>query len=169
MQTGGGALVKGFLFGGVAGAAVVAGLAHFNNPARGAADPTTSLVSSPEDLSAYKYISMDGALVANLHEPLAVFRPLDPTTTTSFLAAFDEVARVYFLCRQGSGRPSLLADALKAKRTATSHLLALTRKARQSKPLAASDLSQDLEALKQSLGDYIYNTTQEQGLHLPSS
>ena len=152
-----GTVVKGFFIGGAVGAAAAAAFAY-NRPseATGSEEET--------DFSRYKHLNMDGALVANLQEPVAVFKPLDGQLCVSMLNAFDDLARIYFACRTGESRPSLVAEALKAKRAATNHLLALVRKARQRKPMAASDILQDVEALKKNIADYIYNITQEQSL-----
>ena len=144
-----GTVVKGFFIGGAVGAAAAAAFAY-NRPseATGSEEET--------DFSRYKHLNMDGALVANLQEPVAVFKPLDGQLCVSMLNAFDDLARIYFACRTGESRPSLVA--------ATNHLLALVRKARQRKPMAASDILQDVEALKKNIADYIYNITQEQSL-----
>lgn len=152
------ALVKGFLIGGVVGAAVAAGVQY--------KAPNDEVASSEDDLdfSVYKHLNNDGSLVAILQEPVAVFKPLDKPSCEAMLQAFDELARIYSACRGGESRPSLVADALKAKRTANGHLLALVKKARQRKPVAASEILQDVEALKKSIADYIYNITQEQSL-----
>jgi len=153
-----GAVVKGFFIGGAVGASVAAAFAYNRAPAEAAESEEET------DFSRYKHLHMDGALVANLQEPVAVFKPLDSKLCVSMLHAFDDLARIYFSCRTGESRPSLVAEALKAKRTATNHLLALVKKARQQKPMAASEILQDVEALKKNIADYIYNITQEQSL-----
>jgi len=154
-----GALIKGFLLGGAVGAVVVAAsFSHRKDSKEG--EP----IDDEVDFSPYKHLNMDGALVANLQEPVAVFKSLDNQACVTMLYAFDDLARIYVSCRTGESRPGLVAEALKAKRVATNHLLALVKKARQRKPMAASEIMQDVEALKKNVADYIYNITQEQSL-----
>ena len=140
------------------GAAVAAAFVHNKSPGEGKTSDEET------DFSRYKHLSMDGSLLANLQEPVEVFRPLDGQACVSMLQALDDLARIYYSCRTGESRPSLVAEALKAKRMAMNQLLALVKKARQRKPMAASDILQDVEALKKNIADYIYNITQEQSL-----
>jgi len=153
------AAVKGFFIGGALGAALglALGFARRGSEGQGAAE---SLV----DLSHYPFLSKDGGLSASLHEPVSVFKTLDADGCALLLQAFDDLVHVYKLCREGESRPSLVSDALQARRAASNHLLALMRKARQRKPLEASDISEDVEALKRCLADYVYNIDQEQRL-----
>lgn len=148
------AVVQGALAGGLVGAAV----AYALRPGEKATESSTA------DVGAYKHLATDGALTALLQEPLLVFTPLDGAATDALLRAFDDLARIYGLCRQGGTSPVLMAEALKAKRAGSAHLAALTRKARQQRPGAASEILSDLEQLKQSFSNYVHNIDQEQAL-----
>lgn len=153
------AVVKGFFLGGIVGA----GLAAVAASRAGAQQETSASKSSLDPLS-YKHLHSDGALLANLQEPVEVFSAVDGQACAAMLRAFEELASIYQACRAGDGRPSLVAEALKAKRAANGHLVALLKLARQRKPAAASEILRDVDALKKNLGDYIYNISQEQSL-----
>ena len=152
-----GAAVKGFFVGGLVGA----GLA-----VAASCGQRTQEVASKDglDLASYKHVYADGGLLANLQEPVEVFAAIDREACADMVRAFEELAAIYQTCRQGDGRPSLVAEALKAKRAANNRLTALLKMARQRKPAAASEILRDVEALKKNLADYIYNISQEQSL-----
>lgn len=153
-----GAVAKGFFVGGMIGAGFAAAAASYGR-SREAAPSQDGL-----DLANYKHIYADGGLLANLHEPVEVFVAIDREACADMLRAFEELASIYTKCRTGDGRPSLVAEALKAKRSANSRLTALLKMARQRKPAAASEILRDVDALKKNLADYIYNISQEQSL-----
>jgi hypothetical protein len=153
-----GAAVKGFFIGGLVGAGLAVAASSSRRTQEAA--PTKPGL----DLAAYKHVYSDGGLLANLQEPVEVFAAIDTEACTDMLRAFEELAAIYQTCRMGDGRPSLVAEALKAKRTANGRLTALLKMARQRKPAAASEILRDVEALKKNLSDYIYNISQEQSL-----
>jgi len=152
------AVVKGFFLGGVVGA----GLAAVAASRAGVQEAPAS--KHGLDPSSYKHLHADGALLANLQEPVEVFSAVDGQACAAMLRAFEELASIYQACRAGDARPSLVAEALRAKRVANGHLVALLKLARQRKPAAASEILRDVDALKKNLGDYIYNISQEQSL-----
>ena len=150
-----GAAVKGFVIGGLIGA----GLAVAAGSSAREATPSGAV-----DLASYRHVYADGGLLANLQEPVEVFAAIDREACVDMLRAFEELAATYQACRTGDGRPSLVVEALKAKRTANARLAALLKATRRRKPAAASDILRDVEALKKNLSDYVYNITQEQSL-----
>ena len=161
--------MKGFFMGGIVGASVAAALTTFKKPSDAVRGEEDDVRGGGVNWSAYKHINLDGGLLAILQEPASLFWSLDQTACSAMLDSYDELARIYMSCRQGESRPTVVSDALAAKRSASNHLLALNKKARQKKPMAASEILQDVEALKKSLQDYVYNIDQEQALQQRSN
>ena len=154
--------VKGFVIGGVVGAL----LAHFAGQGGDAEDDaaTKPLV----DFTKYPTVSSERALMTALHEPAGVFASVDRALCDDMLSGFERLASIFRDCHKGVTSPALLADALQAKRATSNALLALVRKTQRTKPSAASDMSEDVEALKRFLTDYLHNIDQEQGLQRAS-
>ena len=160
-----GSVVKGLLIGGSLGALAGLALARSRATRPSEAGETSNLT----DLSSYPNICKDGALMASLQAPIEVFRSLDANCCAMLLQAFDDLVRIYGLCRHGQSKPSLLSDALQARRASSNHLLALMRKVRQRRPMLVGDVEDDVEALRRSLTDYLYNIDQEQQLQQASN
>jgi len=156
------AATAGFFIGGSVGAAIAYVVAR--KMAAGKEDDAEATLSSV-DLARYKNINADGAMRTALAGPAALFATIDRRETTALLQNYEDIGAAYAACRAGDTKPSLMAKALTARRLASSRLAALTRRARQERPTPASDLSEDFEACKKFLADYVYNISQEQGLH----
>jgi hypothetical protein len=156
MQT---AIGTGFLVGGSLGAAV-----GFFMAAR----QTGGEESSDDGLAGYPSVRRNSVLRMTLHDMVPLFKDLDRATNESLLGALEKICQLYESCKSGDARPVVVAQALEAKRRASSALAVLSRKARQQRPMAASDLSEDLQALKKFLEDQLYNISQEQSLQSSS-
>jgi len=151
------ATTAGFFIGGAVGAAAAYFLSR-----RGAEEGDDA--GPGLDLARYKSLSADAALAAALTEPVHLLFSLDRPETLALLQNFDDLCAAYTRCRLGDAKPSLVAEALAARRLASARLAALTRRARQERAILASELAEDFEALKKALADYIYNINQEHGL-----
>lgn len=115
-------------------------------------------------LAGYPSLRRNSELRAALQDTVPLFQGLDGASARGLLDALEKLCQLYESCRSGDARPVLVAQALDAKRRASSALAVLTRKARQQRPMAASDLSEDLQALKKFMEDQLYNISQEQSL-----
>ena len=121
--------------------------------------------SGDEDgLARYPHVRKNAALRASLRDVTPLFTDLSAGMYASLLEALDQLCQLYDACRNGDARATIVARALDCKRRVSTALSVLTRKARQERPMAASDVSEDLAALKKFLDDQVYNITQEQSL-----
>jgi hypothetical protein len=157
------AVTRGVLLGGALGAALAYLATTTGGGSGGSGEEETTAPPFVFD-EKYKHLARDAALCGALQEPAALFASLDDELCHSMLQGFEELAALYALCRKGVAKPSLLAEALRARRAASSALATLTRLARRRNPAAASDISEDLLAAQRYLSDAVYNIDQEQGL-----
>ena len=152
------AVGTGALVGGAIGAAVGFFLASRQASEGGSGD------GGEGALAGYPALRKNPELRVALQDAAPLFRGLDGATTDGLLGALQRICQIYESCRSGDARPVLVAQAVEAKRRASTALAVLTRKARQQRPMAASELAEDLQALKKFLEDQLYNITQEQSL-----
>lgn len=149
-------LETGLLVGGLVGGAATAFLTW---KARGATHS-----GEEDEFVPYPSVHRNPDLRALLQDATPVFKALDSPSLHAMLEALNDLCRIYESCRSGDARPVLVAQALECRRRASTCLSGLSKKARQQKPMAASDLSEDLAGLQKFLEDQLYNITQEQSL-----
>ena len=117
-------------------------------------------------LEMYPLVLRDGAILSALQEPVPLFLQLDTIATQDLLQSLEELIRVFFNLRDGSTQPSMVSDALRARRAASNRLLCLVRTAKQQKPLAACDIEEDVEMLKKSMDGFVHNCMQQSNLNI---
>ena len=151
-----GTIETGLIVGGILGGVTTACLAW----------KRSGVTSSGEEdeLASYPSVYRNPTLRALLQDATPVFKALDSTTFHCMLHSLNDLCKIYESCRSGDARPVLVAQALERRRQASTCLSSLSKKARQQKPMAASDLSEDLLGLNKFLEDQLYNITQEQSL-----
>jgi len=153
------AALRGFLVGGGLGAL----LFYLSTEQDDAEERGPKLVS----YEAYPHVAADAALQSILLEPMPLFASVDPGTAESLLLALEDLNGTYASCRSQAA-PALLSRAIQARRKASAALGRLVRAARQTKPLEASELSEDIKALQKHLADTVHNVDQEIGFQLAS-
>lgn len=119
-----------------------------------------------DPLEEFPDLSQDSALAAALHEPVLLFRQLDAAATQSFLVDVQKMRGVLATVNSGHGRPGLVAYLLKWRRSANARLHVLHRLARQRQPLAASDISDDVDMIKKCFDNYVHNSFQQSNLNV---
>ena len=117
-------------------------------------------------LHEYPNLCRDSNLYVALQEPVLLFLQLDQESTRQFLRNLEQLASLFLVIRDGSTKPGDIAVALKRRREASNRLHALLRKARQKKPLAASELDEDVEVIRKSMEGYIHNSMQQSNLNI---
>ena len=117
-------------------------------------------------LHEYPNLCRDSNLYVALQEPVLLFLQLDQESTLQFLRNLEQLASLFLVIRDGSTKPGDVAVALKLRREASNRLHALLRKARQKKPLAASELDEDVAVIRKSMEGYIHNSMQQSNLNI---
>jgi hypothetical protein len=157
-------LAKGVLAGGVLGASLVALCLKATSTEGSNNKASDEQEGVHAELTRYKHLASDAFLTSSLQEPLVMFRHTDARACEELLSSLDELVGLYALSKTGAGTPALVAKALRARRAAGERLTNLMKALRDQKPLAASDLEQDVELIKKSLQDYVYNIDHEPAL-----
>ena len=164
------------LCGTVAGAAVGALLTHLAVPTINHPDIAQSCVEADDGaesgssklsalLKSCPYVSADQGLLTLHADSLKLLVGVDATLTSLFLESLEKLVRLIAEAQAGQARPSIVADALSARRSASNSLLSLIRAARQRRPSQAAELSADFAAAGQYLDDCVYNISQITGLN----
>ena len=161
-------LFRGILIGGTVGALVSwAACASKREGAPGGGGQGNSFKENALCLlHKYSNLCSDSNLYVALQEPLLLFHQLDQETTSQFLRNLEQLASLFVSIRNGSTKPGDVAVALKLRREASNRLHALLKKARQKKPLAASELDEDIEVIRKSMEGYIHNSMQQSNLNI---
>jgi len=165
-----GTLVKGVVIGGSLGAL---GAWAFNSwgggreAGAGADDSGDPLRANALTLlQKYPHLTGDSNMYVALQEPVPLFLQVDSEAVRPLLGSLDTLVSTFSDLHRGSTRPADVAIALRARREASNRLHALTRKARQEKPLLASEIDEDLQTLKKCMDGYIHNCMQQSNLNM---
>ena len=163
-----GRVLRGTLLGGSLGALGAWALASWGGggdaSAEDAEDPLRGTALTM--LQTYPNLVADPNMYVALQEPVPLFLQVDSEAVRHLLASLDALVGTFTGLHRGSTRPGDVATALRARREASNRLHALTRKARQRKPLLASELEEDLQTLKKCMDGYIHNCMQQSNLNL---
>jgi hypothetical protein len=162
-------LVKGAVLGGSLGA--LGAWAAFNWSTSGGegdggdeADPLRSRAIAL--LQAYPNVASDSNLYVALQEPVPVFLQVDADMVRLLLESLDLLVGTVVSVNHGSTRPGDVAKAIRARREANNRLHALVRKSRQTKPLLASELEEDLQTIKKCVDGHVHNCMHQSNLNI---
>lgn len=139
---------------------------------------TSSPISSPQSESAqsnsgvlglldkHKYICSDSVLYTTLQEPLILFYNTNDLGTRAFLKHTDALIERFMVLRTGVRRPREIPLVLRERREASNRLHSLVRDARRKRPIAASEIHDDVETIKKILDGYVHNCMQQSNLNI---
>jgi hypothetical protein len=151
-------LVTGAVLGGLLGAA----LSWASVPGPADADDNAALRA----LQSFAWLPQDRTMFAALQEPTLLFLQVDRASAMEFLRSADELVALFGALRAGQCKPSLVSDALRVKREASNRLMLLQRQARQTRPLTASEVEEDILTVSKILEGYVHNCMQQSNLNL---
>lgn len=117
-------------------------------------------------LHTHKLVCADGVLYVALQEPVSLFYKLDLTATRGFLNHLEALMNYFSLLRGGGGNPGDIGQAIKQRREANIRLRALQRLLRRSKPMAASDLEEDILTIQKIMDGCIHNCMQQSNVNI---
>lgn len=117
-------------------------------------------------LQSYPHVWNDCTLQVALQEPVLLFVDLDRDTTLQFLDSLEQLCGVAARLRGGYAKPGIVATAIRSRRDVSRLLHALVRKARQKRPLLATELDEDLESVRKSIDGYVHNCMQQSNLNV---
>lgn len=117
-------------------------------------------------LDEHKYICGDSILYTTLQEPLILFYNTDEPGTRAFLKHTDALIERFAVLRTGISRAGEIPLVLRERREASNRLLILLRDARRKRPLAASEICEDVETIKKTLDSYVHNCMQQSNLNI---
>lgn len=117
-------------------------------------------------LESHKYVCSDSILYTTLQEPLILFYDTNEPRTRSFLKHADTLIEHFAFLRSGKRRAGEIPLVLRERREASNHLLLLLRDAKRKRPMAASEIQEDIEMIKKILDGYVHNCMQQSNLNL---
>ena len=126
----------------------------------------TSRDKAVQLLRKFPALSLDTQFCAILEEPIALFIQIDPDTSEAFVKCLNELVCIFSSLLQGSSKPSDVARALRARRESLKHMHSLFKKAKQKRPLEASEMQEDIKQISTSLDNFIHNSMQQSNLNI---
>uniref|UniRef100_A0A6C0BZU5 Uncharacterized protein n=1 Tax=viral metagenome TaxID=1070528 RepID=A0A6C0BZU5_9ZZZZ len=117
-------------------------------------------------LDEHEYICRDSILYTTLQEPLILFYSTNQLGTRAFLKHTNSLIERFSVLRTGVRRPREIPLVLRSRREASNRLHILLREARRKRPMAASDIQEDVETVKKILDGYVHNCMQQSNLNL---
>ena len=114
----------------------------------------------------YPRLCGDAVLYVALQEPVLVFQRLDPTGTHRLLHSLNEMTDIFVRLRVGTVQPALVARVLSARRLAAKELSQLMLQAMRTKPTEASEMEEDIKAIRTSMEGCVHNCMQQSNLNL---
>lgn len=114
----------------------------------------------------YAHLRRDGQIAGLCAELAPLFSRLNKDAFRRLLQSLDDTARLMTAAREGTGRPTLVAQALRTRRTGGSALADLFRDGRRRAPSQTAELQELFDALQRYLEDSVHNIQQENSLRL---
>ena len=101
-------------------------------------------------LDEHRFICADSTLYTTLQEPLILFYTTNAVATKAFLKHTDCLIQRFFDLRSGLKRPQEIPLVLKERRQASNRLHILVRDTRKKRPMAASEIQEEVEVIKKN-------------------